>query len=184
MMIVGIFFLGFSELFINMASTNILDVGFIIRISIFTGLLLILGLVCELFQRTLEKYKGILLITISGLLFSINNLWMSLLMATVSHLYSGIYVKGEIIYIIIAIVMIPSLTLISLIKSQHAFKYGQASYLIPIQQVPFQIIPIFIYFLVFLLMPKNYLSIVYMIIGISLILVSSMLLVKRQTQMQ
>ena len=183
-MIVGIFFIGFSELFINVSSTDILDIGFITRISIFTGLLLIIGVLCELFQRKIIKFKGILLITTSGLLFSINILWMSILMTVISHFYSGIDVKGEMIYFIIAVVMIPLITLVSLIKSQQAFKYGQASYLIPIQQVPFQIIPIFIYFLVFLLIPKNYLSIVYMIIGISLILISSILLVKRQTQMQ
>jgi uncharacterized membrane protein len=73
---------------------------------------------------------------------------------------------------------------IGIITITQAFRIGQASNLVPIQQVPIQIAPIFVYLLVFLLIPPSIFSILSLVIGIILILISSFLLGKRQEQLE
>ena len=56
--------------------------------------------------------------------------------------------------------------------------------MIPIQQVPIQITPVIAYFFVFTLMPPTIFPVIYMIVGVMLILLSSFLLAKRQAQLE
>ena len=55
--------------------------------------------------------------------------------------------------------------------------------MIPMQQVPIQITPFLAYFFVFTLMPSTIFPIIYVIIGVFLVLLSSFLLAKRQAQL-
>lgn len=184
MMIFAIFLLGISGLSIDIVNTNLLEVSFIIRIAIFTGSLVLFSILCQIFQKRGENYRGILLAILSGFMYSLSNFWVSPLMAVMTHVLSGNFELLElVIFIISAIILILTNTL-GIITITHAFRVGQASNLVPIQQVPIQITPIFIYLLVFLLIPPNIFSILYLIIGVVLILISSFLLGKRQEKLE
>jgi hypothetical protein len=67
-------------------------------------------------------------------------------------------------------------------QTQECFRYGQASNIIPVQQVPVQIAPVLVYFYVFALTPPSRISVVYMISGVALIIISGFLLGRRQEQ--
>jgi hypothetical protein len=129
-------------------------------------------------------YKGISLAIYSGFQFALTNFWISPLMGVLTHVFEGSAVLLEIVIFIIATFMLILNNIIGLTSIQKAFRTGQASNLIPIQQVPIQIAPPFYYLAVFLLPIQNLSSILFLSSGIILIIVSSFLLGKRQAAIE
>jgi len=184
LMIGAIFLLGISGLSIDISEQNLLDMMFLFRIIIFSLIVFISSIICEILQRKIEKYSGILLSIFSGLMFSLSNFWVSLLLGTIINVFQGIYSLGELILFISSSLILIATNFIGILKIQESFKVAQASNMIPIQQVPIQITSIFIYLLIFLLQPPSIMSIIFLILGILLILISSFLLGKRQAQLE
>ncbi len=184
LMIGAILLLGISGLSINISEQNLLDLMFLIRIIIFTSIIIISSITCEILQRRTEKYSGILLSIYSGLMFSLSNFWVSLLLGTIINVFQGIYSIGELILFICSSLILIATNFIGILKIQESFKVAQASNMIPIQQVPIQITSVFVYLLIFLLQPPSIMSIIFLILGIFLILISSFLLGKRQAQLE
>ncbi len=184
LMIGAIFLLGISGLSIDISEQNLLDLMFLFRIIIFTSIIIISAIICEILQRKIEKYSGILLSIFSGLMFSLSNFWVSLLLGTIINVFQGIYSLGELILFICSSLILIATNFVGILKIQESFKVAQASNMIPIQQVPIQITSIFIYLLIFLLQPPSIMSIIFLILGIFLILISSFLLGKRQAQLE
>ncbi len=181
LMIVGITLLGFSELETEVTELNLQDAGFIFRATIFTVILISIAIFCEIFQRKQKKYKGILLAIFSGTMFGISNFWVAPMIALIGIVFgSGRFI---VLFIICAVILILS-NIYGIFKIQQAFQHGQASNLIPIQQMPIQIAPIFVYFSIFLLVPPEIYSFPFMIIAILLIIISSFLLAQRQAQLE
>lgn len=184
LMIGAIFLLGISGLSINISEQNLLDLMFLIRIIIFISIIIISSIICEILQRRTEKYSGIFLSILSGFMFSLSNFWVSLLLGTIFNVFQGIYSLGELILFICSSLILIATNFIGILKIQESFKVAQASNMIPIQQVPIQITSIFVYLLIFLLQPPSIMSIIFLILGIFLILISSFLLGKRQAQLE
>ncbi len=182
-MILAITLLGLSQFSIDIATVDMLDTSFILRVVIFTVLLFALSAVCEVAALKFEKNKGVLISISSGFMFAISNFWISPLMGVIVRVFEGESNWGELIWFISASIMLPLVNLIGTFRLQSAFKSGQASNLVPIQQVPIQIAPIFVYFLVFLLLAPNFLSTFFMLVGVAFILISSFILGKRKAQM-
>jgi hypothetical protein len=187
LMVIAIAFLGFSELDTGTHIEDLLnigDTGFIIRICIFTGILGTIAIVCHILQKVKERYKGLYLAIFSGCMFSISNFWVAPLVAVISSVFSGTFSPIQLVFFILAAVILVLTNFLGILKIQQSFIYGQASNMIPIQQVPIQISPIFIYFAVVLLMPDLVYSMPFMIAGVGLIIISSFLLAKRQAQLE
>ncbi|MFX1533927.1 MAG: DMT family transporter [Promethearchaeota archaeon] len=182
LMIGAIFLLGLSELSIDIVNVDLLDWLFIARVAIFTISLFLVSIFCEIIARRKKRYGGIVLAIFSGLMVATSNFWIAALMTALTRFFTGTASWVEFIWLIIAIIIFISVNILAIIKISRAFQLGQASNLIPIQQVPIQLSPIFIYFFVFLLIAPNILSIAFLVIGIVLILMSSILLAKRQTE--
>ncbi|MFX1409676.1 MAG: hypothetical protein ACFFA6_04955 [Promethearchaeota archaeon] len=183
-MILGTFSIGMSGLSIDITETSLSEIGFMIRTILFTSIIVFLSLLCQVFQKKFKNFKGILLAIISGLMFALSNFWVSQFMAVIANVLRGVFNLTELLVFIISGIFLISTNILGLATIQQAFRVGQASNMIPIQQVPSLLVPIFIYFLVFLLDPPNIFSLVYTIIGIILILISSFLLGKRQAQLE
>jgi len=183
-MITAIFLLGLSALSIDIVSINILAVDLVVNMTIFTIVLFLGSFVCEILQRKFEKSKGILLAISSGFQFSLTNFWIAPLMAVIVHVFGGNANLGEIFLFIACAVILIAASIIGIMKIQQSFQVANASRMIPIQQVPIQITPIIAYFFVFTLMPPTIFPIIYVISGVSLILLSSFLLAKRQAQIE
>lgn len=184
LMILGTFFLGVSGLSIDIAGTNLLEIGFIIRTTIFTIIIVLLSLFCHIFQKRVEKFKGILLAVLSGFMFALSNFWISPLMGVITDIFNGTFNLAQIVIFILSVIILILSNVFGLATIQLAYRVGQASNMVPIQQVPTLIAPIFIYFSIFLLVPPSVFSVIYLIVGIILIGTSSFLLGKRSAQME
>jgi hypothetical protein len=183
-MILGTFLLGVSGLSIDIAGTNLLEIGFIIRTTVFTIIIVMLSLFCYIFQKRVEKFKGILLAILSGFMFTLSNFWVSPLMGLITDIFSGTFNLAQIVIFMLSVIILILTNVFGLATIQLAYRVGQASNMVPIQQVPTLIAPIFIYFLIFLLAPPSIFSVIYLITGIILIGTSSFLLGKRSAQME
>lgn len=184
LMILAFFLLGISELSIDIAHTNLVEISFLIRIIVFTLAVMLFCFICYMLQREITRFKGILLATLSGLLFVLSNFWVSPLMGVIAKIFSGTFNLGELIIFIISCIILILTNVLGVMTIQKSFTVGQASNLVPIQQVPTLIAPIAIYFLIFLLTPPSVFSIYYLIIGLTLIIISSFLLGKRSAQLE
>lgn len=184
LMITGTLLLGMSELSIDITETNLLEIWFLIRTTIFTTIIIVLSLLFYIFQKKYDKFKGILLAILSGFMFALSNFWVSPLLGVIAHVLSGIFDLAELLVFIISVIFLVLSNILGLTTIQHAYRVGQASNMVPIQGVPTLIAPIFIYFSVFLLVPPSIFSVVYLIGGIILITLSSFLLGKRSAQIE
>lgn len=184
LMIIAIFLLGLSELSIDIAGINILAIDLILNMIIFTIVLFLGSLICEIVQRKVEKLKGILLAISSGFQFSLTNFWIAPLMAVIAHVFGGNATLGEFFLFLACAVILIVASILGIMKISQSFQVANASRMIPIQQVPIQVTPIIAYFFVFTLTPPTIFPIIYVIFGVSLILLSSFLLAKRQAQLE
>jgi len=184
LMIAGVSFLGLSNLSIDVSTFIILDSGFILRIIVFTIVVLCLAVIFEVLRRKHEKYKGLIMAFESGLVLSLNTVWASPGTTVVTHVVDGIIIEEEIIFGIIIGIILLLIVAIGITIGQISLKYGQANILAPLNSVPIQIIPIIAFFIIFLSTPPNILSVIFMIIGFTLIISSSFLLTKRQAKIE
>jgi len=183
-LIFAIFLLGLSELSIDITTIDILAFDLLLKITVFTFLLFLGSIICEILQRKIKKLKGILLAISSGFQVSLTNFWVAPLMAVIAHVFGGTANLGEFILFIVSAVILIVASIIGTMEIQQSFKVANASLMIPIQQVPIQITPVIAYFFVFTLMPSTYMPIIYVIISVSLILYSSFLLANRQQKLE
>ncbi|MHA1723930.1 MAG: hypothetical protein ACTSXH_03700 [Promethearchaeota archaeon] len=146
MMVIAIFFLGVSELQIEIGKINLLNPRLIINMTIFTLSLYLGSIVCEILRKRGARFKGILLSISSGFQFSLTNFWVAPLMAFFSSVFSGTTsLGGLILFIITSGILIISI-IIGIAKTQQAFQVANASRMVPIQQVPIQITPFWFIF--------------------------------------
>jgi hypothetical protein len=184
LMIIAFFLLGISELSIEITSTDLVEVLFLFRIALFTLIIILIMLILYIFQRKNVRFKGILLAIISGLMFVLSNFWVSPLIGVIANIFTWSFNLGELVLFIISCIILILSNVLGVYTIQKSFTVGQASNLVPIQQVPTLLAPIAIYFLIFLLTPPSVFSAFYLIFGITLIIISSFLLGKRSAQIE
>lgn len=182
-MVIAITFIGFSNMAIDIDDQNFLEISLLLRIMIFTIILFIISGILY-FLQSKGIYTGISLAIYSGFMFALSNFWVSPLMGVLSHIFSGSANLTEIILFIVSLVILTLTNIFGITTIQKSFREGQASNLIPIQQVPIQIAPVFYFLVVYLLPIPSGFSLLFLIIGIILVIVSSFLLGKRQTQIE
>jgi hypothetical protein len=183
LMMTAIAFIGFSNMNIDLSQQNFLDLDLFYRTLLFTGIIYFFAFLLY-FLYIKDIAKGISLSLYSGFQFALSNFWVGPLIGVLISILSG---KAAILELILLILAISILTLTNIFGTssiQKAFREGQASNLIPIQQVPIQIAPVFYYLAVFLLPIPNILSLLFLIVGITLVVISSFLLGRRQAQIE
>ena len=183
LMVIAIALIGFSNMAIDVNAQNFLDLYLILRIFIFTIVLYALAAVFY-FMQVRNIYRGLSLAIYSGFMFALSNFWISPLMGVIAPIFEGLAYPIEIIIFTVSIGFLIITNLFGTITIQKSFRVGQASNLIPIQQVPIQIAPVFYFLSVYLLQIPDAISLFFLISGIALVIVSSFLLGKRQTQLE
>jgi drug/metabolite transporter (DMT)-like permease len=183
LMIVAIAFIGFSNMNIDLSQQDFLSIELFYRTLLFTGLIYFLAFIVYILYKK-DISKGISLSVYSGFQFALSNFWIGPLMGVLISVFGGKASLLEIILFILALIILTSTNIVGTSSIQKAFREGQASNLIPIQQVPIQIAPVFYYIAVFLLPIPNILSLVFLIIGIISVIISSFLLGRRQAQIE
>jgi multidrug transporter EmrE-like cation transporter len=183
LMIVAIIFIGASSLVVDASTFNFLAPDFLLRISVFTVILFALIVMLIVSERHSARFKAVSLALLSGVMFALSNYWISPLMGTIGHVLGGTFVLPELVLFSFAAVTLVLDNVFGISTLQTAFKSGQASILVPIQQVPIQVTPALVYFFVFARAPPNQFSFMLLLIGIAAVVVSSFLLGRRQVMM-
>ena len=128
-----------------------------------------------------KNWRAVLLSVESGLMLGLTNFWIGPLAAVFGDVFSGHFQRGELFYFIIACVLLPGMNVWSIAVLQLAFQTGQASNMVPIQQIPIQLMPIGVFFYVYFL-STNTVSYIFGAIAVTLIIYSSFALSRRQVQ--
>jgi len=182
LMIIAITLIGLSGVEINIENINIIEINLLIRITLFTLFFTIISLILFIFQKK-KFYPGISAAINSGIMFSLSNFWIFPLMATITQIFLLNVLLDELIIFIIASIILILTNIFGIAKIQEAFKFGQASNLIPIQQIPVQISSPSYYILIYAKLP-NIQSLFLIWAGVILVIISSFILGKRQAKLE
>jgi len=185
LMIVGIALLGLSELGIQ--SEEVLHAlshpDFVARMTLFTLSLFAVWVATHALALRSGARKGVIMGFSNGFPFSLSNFWISPLLAVIFIVLRGKGTGSHVAVFVTASLILVGTNMLGMWQTQMAFRFGQASNIITVQQVPIQTTPILVYFYVFLLTPPRKIQTVFMVSGIVLILVSGFLLGRRQSEL-
>jgi len=186
LMIFGILSLGLSQLGISIEVVReaLTHSDTVRRIAIFSSTLFLLWTATHVLSLRDRNRKGILMAFSNGFPFSLSNFWISPLLAVIFLVLGGKGSFGQVVIFVIASVILVGANVLGVRQTQEAFKFAQASNVIPVQQVSIQISPILVYFYVFSLTPPSRISTAYMIGGVLLIIMSGFLLGRRQSEIE
>ncbi len=184
LMIIGIALLGFSRLEIKGETViaSLETTGTLMRIAVFSLSLAALWIILHLAALKSGGRKGIVMAVSNGFPFSISNLWIAPLVAVIFLVLAGKGSISQTVIFVIASIILVGTNIIGMWQTQECFRFGQASNIIPVQQVPVQIAPILVYFYVFALQAPDSASVVCMLSGVALIIISGFLLGRRQEE--
>jgi drug/metabolite transporter (DMT)-like permease len=181
LMIIGILLLGLSELSINSTQVRVTlaDTSAQIRILFFTAVLFLGCLVSRSLSYRITSRKGLLIALGNGFLSCLSDFWINPLLAVILFVLTGRGTANQTFFFVMAALILLFSGSVITWSSQVAFKYAQASNIIPVAQVPIQISPILVYFFVFGLTPPQTISVVYILSGTLLTILAGFLLGRR-----
>lgn len=183
-MIVGVVLLGISEIRIDedQALAFLADKAMLIRIALFTVVLLFLWAASHLGSYRAGKYKVTVMALSAGIPAGLTFFWMSPLIVTMSKVLPGDGTLAQAVIMVMSAILVVMYTILLVWQMQTAFKYGQASNIVPVQGVTLQTIPVIVYFGVYALSPPKPGAAYYVSIGVSLIILAGFLLGRRQAR--
>jgi multidrug transporter EmrE-like cation transporter len=186
LMIAGITLLGLSELEISVdvVRERLATSGTAGRIAILTISLFVLWGVTHLASLRQARRKGIIMAFSNGFPFAISNLWVNPLLAVFIVVMTGNGSLKQTGLFVLASVILVGVNVFGVLQTNEAFKFAQASNIIPVQQLPVQITPVLFYFYVYALQPPKTISGVLIIAGVALIILASFLLGRRQSELE
>ncbi|MBN1330721.1 MAG: hypothetical protein JXA54_14705 [Candidatus Heimdallarchaeota archaeon] len=185
MMIVGIVLIGLSALEISDEDmVNLKDRNFIIRLAIYSVVFFIMWIGSRQLGKRLEKGKTVFLSLGAGFPFALANAWMQPFIFLFREFINGNFTALNIILFIVSILIIAVINIVGIGHVQDAFKYGDASKVYPISQIPQQIAPVILFYGIYLNSSPQIYSIYLLLIGIIVILVAGFLLGRKQGQLE
>ena len=181
-MIVGVFLLGISELSIDEDQTLgfLADKAMLIRIALFTVVLYFLWAASYLGSYRAGKRKVTIMALSTGIPGGLTFFWMSPLIVTMFKVLPGEGTLAQAVIMVVSAILLVMNTILFTWQMQAAFKYGQASNIVPVQGVTLQTIPVIVYFGVYALSLPKPGAAYYVSIGVSLIILAGFLLGRRQ----
>lgn len=181
LMVVGILCLGLSELSINAneVRATLADRSAQIRIALFTASLFFCCLVSRSLAYRIKNRKGLLIALGNGFLACLSDFWINPFLALIVLVLAGQGTFTQTFIFVMASVILTMTASIITWQNQIAFKYAQASNIIPVAQVPIQISPVIVYFFIFALTPAKPVSVFLILIGTVLTIFAGFLLGQR-----
>jgi len=186
LIIAGISLLGLSELGISVdvVRERLAASDTAKRIAILTiGLFLLWGITHwgSLWQT---RRKGIIMAFSNGFPFAISNLWVNPLLAVFAIVMTGNGNWKQTGLFVLASAILVGCNVLGVWQTNEAFKFAQASNIIPVQQISVQITPILFYFYVYALKSPKATSGPFIILGVAFILLAAFLLGRRQSELE
>jgi drug/metabolite transporter (DMT)-like permease len=184
MLLIAVILISLSKLSIEASMSYFDDGGFNIRIGIYSMIFLMLWLGLFFAGKKSTQFKSVLLALGTGFPFVLNNIWMGPMTASIGPALSG---NGNatiwVVFIISAIVVVV-VNVMGLGHYQYALEAGNASQVVPMQQLPQQVAPIIIYYFIYQFPSPTVYSLPLLIIGITLIMISGFILGSRQAALE
>ena len=182
LMILGILSFGLSGLAINSTQvrTTLADQSALQRITLFTVSFFLMSIITRSLASRIKNRRGMLIALANGFLSCLSDFWINPLLALIAIVLLSHAKPSQIIIFIIACIILVTVATTVTWTNQLAFKYAQASNVVPVAQVPIQIAPILVYFFIFALTPPSSISVVYILAGTSLTIVAGFLLGRRK----
>lgn len=148
--VVGMAFLGWLHLDIPAAQIDLFAPGLLGRLSVFALTLGALwGGTYLAALRLTGQGRGLLLAVSAGFPFAISNLWILPLLLTIGAVFGGTANGLQVVLFALSCLILVGTNVYGVSQTQLAFCFAPASKVQPIQNLPTQIVPILIYFLVF-----------------------------------
>jgi hypothetical protein len=120
----------------------------------------------------------------NGFPFAISNLWVNPLLAVFAIVMTGNGSWRQIGLFVLASAILVGCNVLGVWQTNEAFKFAQASNIIPVQQISVQITPILFYFYVYALKSPKPTSGAFISIGVAFILLAAFLLGRRQSKLE
>jgi hypothetical protein len=128
----------------------------------------------------IKNRRGMLIALANGFLSCLSDFWINPLLALIAIVLLSHGKPSQIVIFIIACLILVTVATTVTWTNQLAFKYAQASNVVPVAQVPIQIAPILVYFFIFALTPPSSISVVFILTGTFLTIVAGFLLGRRK----
>jgi uncharacterized membrane protein len=182
LMILGILFLGLSGMAINsnQVRTMLANPHALQRVAIFTVSFFLFSLITRSLATRINNRKGMLISLANGFLSCLSDFWINPLLALIIIVLGGHSTPGQFIIFTIAALILTMVGTVVTWQNQLAFKYAQASNVVPVAQVPIQISPLIVYFFIFALTPPSSIAVFYILAGTILTIVAGFLLGRRK----
>lgn len=175
----GIALIGYSRLAVDMLLVDIYQPGFLFRVLVFSAVIAACTWVVFLLRTVAPAWRGVLYILSSSFLFTLTNLGLSVLIVFLSQPGLTSRVGAWVLLSLLVFGTTAAVSLLGTVEMQRAFRVGDVSRLVPIQQVPLQIFSLASYFAVFQLTPPGPDSLPLAFSAVILILLGSVLLARR-----
>jgi drug/metabolite transporter (DMT)-like permease len=183
LLVAGTGLLGWSRLAIPSDQVNLLDPGLLLRILCFTAGLGACWFVSFWLARQAASHsRGLLMAVSGGFPFCLSNLWILPMLLTIGRVFGGMAVTLEVLLFVVACGMLVGTNAAGIRQTQEAYKFAPASKVQPIQQIPTQIVPILLYFVVFRRSASG-LALVLIPVAVLLIIAAGFLLGERKAEL-
>ena len=181
LMIMGILCLGLSELSITgtQVRTMLADHSAQVRVILFTFILFSGSLLSRCLALRSQTRKGLLIVLGNGFLACLSDFWINPLLALIILVLAGRGTSFQNFFFFMAAAILAFTASVITWQNQIAFKYAQASNIIPVAQVPIQICPVLVYFFIFALTPPRTISVFFILTGTILTIIAGFLLGQR-----
>lgn len=148
--VAGMALLGWLHLDIPAAQVDLFAPGLLSRLAVFSLTLGALwGATYLASLRLTGQPRGLLLAVSGGFPFAISNLWILPLLLTIGAVFGGRTDGVQAALFVLSCLILVGTNVYGVSQTQLAFCFAPASKVQPIQNLPTQIVPILIYFLVF-----------------------------------
>jgi hypothetical protein len=181
LLIAAISLIGFSQLSITGSLAYFSDPQFDSRLGIYTIAFTAAWLGLFYAGRKLKtRFKSIMLAIGTGFPFVVGNIWLQPLIVSIGPVLGGTAGALEWTVFPIAASIVALASLIGLGHYQYALNTGNASIVVPFQQIPQQVAPALVYYLIYQLDSPTGYSPYLLLAGIVLICIAGFALGKRQ----
>ncbi len=184
LLVVAITLIGLSQLAITGSLTYFTDIEFNLRLALFTIIFAALWLGFFYPGRKAKKYRSLLLAIGTAFPFVVGNIWLQPMIVSITAVFGGGAGLFEWVIFLISAAIIVLADINGLGHYQYALNAGNASIVVPVQQMPQQIAPIIIYFLIYHLPSPTPYSGYLMVAGVILVCIAGFLLGKRQATLE
>ncbi len=147
MIIIGTIMVTYSKLQVDYRIVNIENNYLIEKITIFSLIIFLLWVFTNYIVKISHRYKAIFKSVAAGFPYALSNLWIFPLYISMNYISTN--QTNLLIWIIFAVscIILIVANILGITELQIAYKLGNVSLIVPVQQIPIQIAPVVYYYI-------------------------------------